>query len=506
MNQRQVVSTLASIDRLNVAPRSLVADNGVEYALARGDGNQQFVALAADASLLQGFEGQRSEHEGGVLLVGPCSAHNAAALRDRLPWLRPRTLGLRTSAGMGDRLGLATPGHVQAMRVAGHGVAPIFPQQSIREMNRTHRTAQQVMDDAIWGIFAEGWRDGFGADADHLKMPADIDTCVAAGYTFFTIDPGEHVDDRAESAAATELRQLFAALPWTQLEDTPTDALSRYGNLSLAIEGHTIAFDQTAAMRAAAKYGRAIAHVAHMYRYLQAASGGRPTELEVSVDETEHVTSHAEHVYIASELRRLGVKWVSLAPRYIGRFEKGVDYIGDLGAFEDDFAVHAAIARHYGPYKLSLHSGSDKFSVYPIAMRQTRGLVHLKTAGTSYLEALRTIAALDPALFREIYVFARERYATDKASYHVSAELDRAPLPQDLTDAELPALLSQFDAREILHVTFGSVLTTRTEQGGWLFYDRCMALLRGNPDAYAKNLAAHFVRHLQPFETRQATA
>ena len=127
------------------------------------------------------------------------------------------------------------------------------------------------------------------------------------------------------------------------------------------------------------------------------------------------------------ELARLGVHWVSLAPRYIGRFEKGVDYIGDLAAFEADFALHAAIARRFGPYKLSLHSGSDKFSVYPIAMAQTRGLVHLKTAGTSYLEALRTIAALDPALFREIYVFARGRYPTDRASYHVSADLAKAP-------------------------------------------------------------------------------
>ena len=110
----------------------------------------------------------------------------------------------------------------------------------------------------------------------------------------------------------------------------------------------------------------------------------------------------------------------------MGRFEKGVDYIGDLAAFQADFAVHAAIARHFGPYKLSLHSGSDKFSVYGIAMQETRGLVHLKTAGTCYLEALRTLSALDPALFREIYAFARQRYPTDRASYHVSAELAKA--------------------------------------------------------------------------------
>jgi hypothetical protein len=193
----------------------------------------------------------------------------------------------------------------------------------------------------------------------------------------------------------------------------------------------------------------------------------------------------------------LGVKWVSLAPRYVGRFEKGVDYIGDLAAFETDLTGHAAIARQFGPYKLSLHSGSDKFSIYPAAMRQTRGLVHLKTAGTSYLEALRTIAALDVAFFREIYIFARQRYETDKASYHVSAQLGRAPLPEAVTD--WPGLLDQFDAREILHVTFGSVLTEKTTTGQKRFHDRFMAALNANPEAYASNLEKHFIRHLKPF-------
>ena len=106
-------------------------------------------------------------------------------------------------------------------------------------------------------------------------------------------------------------------------------------------------------------------------------------------------------------------------------------------------------------------------------------------------------AALDVALFRVIYSFAREHYETDKASYHVSAELGSAPLPQDVTD--WPALLEQFHAREILHVTFGSVLTAQTDLGQPLFYERLMTLLRANPEAYAANLEKHFVRHLTPF-------
>jgi hypothetical protein len=190
---------------------------------------------------------------------------------------------------------------------------------------------------------------------------------------------------------------------------------------------------------------------------------------------------------------------VSLAPRFVGRFEKGVDYIGDLSELETDIAAHAAIARHFGPYKLSLHSGSDKFSVYPIAARLAKGLVHLKTAGTSYLEALRTIAALDPSFFRAIYAFARERYDTDKATYHVSAELERAPRAKEMEEDELPELLEHFHAREILHVTFGSVLKELGADGQPRFKSKFFSLLRANPEAYAANLERHFVKHLEPF-------
>jgi hypothetical protein len=187
---------------------------------------------------------------------------------------------------------------------------------------------------------------------------------------------------------------------------------------------------------------------------------------------------------------------VSLAPRYVGRAEKGVDYLGNLAGFEEDIEAHAAIARTLtpdGPYKLSLHYGSDKFSIYPAFVRQTRGFAHLKTAGTSYLEALRTVAALDPGLFRDVYAFARRCYEEDRASYHVSAEIGRSPLPGDLGEADLPALLEQFDAREILHVTFGSVLKEASLR------DQLLGLLREHPDHYAADLEKHFLRHLEPF-------
>ena len=492
--------TLA-LNGVTVLPASLTRLDGAQYALVMAGAGERRLAVIAPPGLapFNDFQGTASEYQDRSLLLCPLSERNAAALRRRVGWLRPTPLGLRTSAGLGDRLGLATPGHLQAMRAVGGSLAALPAQQSIREMERTERTPQDVMDDAMWGILGAGWRAGFGADADHLKTTADIDRCLAAGYTFYTFDPGHYVDATAERATPAQLRTLLGELPWPHLEDAPATLAARYLDRPIWCESHAIRFDEAALLRAAVKYGHAIAHVVALSRHLATAAAGRPWEVEISVDETDLPTTPAEHVYIATELRRLGVRWISLAPRYIGQFEKAIDYVGDVDAFEADFAVHAAIARSLGPYKLSLHSGSDKFSIYEACTRQTQGLVHLKTAGTSYLEALRTIAGPEPALLRAIYRFARERFEADKATYHISARLDRAPEPATLADRDLPRLLEQDDARQILHVTFGSVLTVRDENGTRRYYGPLMQALRRHGSAYAANLRAHFVRHLAPF-------
>ncbi len=485
--------SLTSNQNFPLIPQSNVSHEGLGFGSTAENGARQLAVLAAKGEpRLRLFEGIQHEFGSGILLQGPLSASNAAALRELLPWLRPQLLGLKTSAGMGDRLGLATPGHIRATRRCNGKVAPIFAQQSIREMTRTGRTPQQVMDDAMWGVFQENWQEGFGADADHLKTETDIDACLAAGFTFYTVDPGEYVNDQADNLTLEDLRNLAVDLP-SALREAEFDLL----NCSRTIQGHEIHFSEAVLLKAMVKYGHAIWHVVKMSEHLRIASAGKAFELEVSVDETKSPTSHAEHYYIAHELRRLGVEWVSLAPRFVGEFEKGVDYIGDLAAFDADIAGHAAIAKELGPYKISLHSGSDKFTIYPAAARRTKGLVHLKTAGTSYLEAIRTIAEIDPRFFKEIYEFCLGRYEQDKLSYHVSARLDRAPEAHEtLTPNDY---LDNFDAREILHVTFGSVLKEKNPDGTYRFYNRLIALLSQFPDVYAGNLERHFLRHLEPF-------
>ncbi len=472
-----------------VYPRSEVDYQGSMYLLARDADGQKVLCVRGDVT---GFEGAWR----GDIWVAPLSAANAAVLRSRLPWLNPVPLDLATSAGTGDRLGLATPGHIRAVRAVG-GIAPIFAQQSMRENARTGRSPQEVIDDAMWGILQEGWCQPWGSDADHLKTTDDVDLCVAAGYTFYTIDPGDHVDNAAHTDDLQTLRAKFEALPWPRLKDYPDAMRARYVGRRQVLEDprhepFALSFDEAALLRAACKYGRALAHTAEMYAHLVHRKNDALFELEVSVDETETPTSPLEHVFIASELSRLGVEWVSLAPRYVGRFEKGVDYIGDLDEFQTEFAKHAAIANALGPYKLSIHSGSDKFSIYPLMADETGRVAHLKTAGTSYLEALRAIAGVDPQLFREILALAIARYGQDRATYHVSADAGKVPAPDALADDELATVLDLFDGREVLHVTFGSVLDT--------FGDRLKRVLDANEEAHYDALERHFIKHLNPFK------
>ncbi|HEX6985287.1 MAG TPA: tagaturonate epimerase family protein, partial [Planctomycetaceae bacterium] len=197
--------------------------------------------------------------------------------------IRCETLGLAPSFGFGDRTGLATPGHVEAMKRSGvaAGIEPIFPQQSIREMSRTGRTPRQVMDDALRGAEEAGWTGRTGADADHLKTPADVDATAAAGFTFFTIDPSDAVDRHADDYDEATVREKFAAVR----DDVPW--FDSYAGKSVALPtGTKIELSEEARMRAAVKYGRAIAAAVRLADHIRRVNetAGREYEIELSVD------------------------------------------------------------------------------------------------------------------------------------------------------------------------------------------------------------------------------
>ncbi len=413
----------------------------------------------------------------------------------------PTVLGLQPSFGFGDRLGTATPGHLESLVRAGGAIKGIFAQQSIREMQRTGRSAAQVMSAATGALDAAGFDDVWSADADHLKTPEDIRYTADAGFVFFTVDPSDHVDQQADNHDLTTLEEKFPSV-----RDS-ADWFDTYLGKTVTIAGGpVITFDRLTLLRAAVKYGRAIAEAVKLGKCIQqeASQRNQPFEIEVSVDETEQPTSLAEHYIIVDQMQSQGVRLISLAPRFPGAFEKGVDFKGDHDALEASISHHAAIARQLGPYKLSLHSGSDKISMYAALGRATRGQFHVKTAGTSYLEALRVVAQCAPDTFRQIVSFARQRYPIDKATYHVSATNERVPSPDTIANAkELQRVYLECwedvpvgkgftnPGRQILHCTFGSVLTSPTY--GPLVHQ----ILNENQSVYTQILADHFARHLE---------
>jgi len=433
--------------------------------------------------------------------ICPCDHRNALALRRWFSFTRPQVIGLTPAIGTGDRIGLATPGHIRA--VHRYGVTPVLAQQSIREMERTSRSPQDVIDDVSWSVFQEGYRDGFAADADHVKTAKGIEETFEAGFTMYTIDPSEYVDDEADRYSLNQLRERFDRLPWEDLRCRSNDYLRIYVGRKIRVTSNSesyvlnASFTEEGLLRAAVKYSAAIAHVVRLKSRLDELFTDGSYDLEISVDETSAPTKPLEHLFIALELRRLKIRVHGLAVRFVGEFEKAIDYIGDLHEFEKTFRDHALIARHFGPYKLSVHSGSDKFSIYPIVGRFARDIVHLKTAGTSYLESLRIVARHDPSLFREIVHYSVQNYEKDRKTYHISTELSMIPILDKLEGKDLELrFLDDNPGRQLLHVTFGSVLTAKASYGEWLFRDRIKRVLIENEEEYYQTIAMHIGRHI----------
>jgi hypothetical protein len=493
--------SLADEFKISAYPKSVFDYKGTLFFIGI-DGHEKFlVIVGTDKNLLDNFDGVLVEPSNSDCKIKKCflNTKNRKQLQSLFDFTIPKVLGLNNSFGFGDRLGLANAGHIRSLK--GSDFQPILAQQSIRELSRTNRKPEMVMDAAVWAVFQEGYKNGFGSDADHLKTKEDIDLMLEAGFTMFTFDPSEHVDNNADNYNEETLFKIASALPWNELKDSFPAAEKRYANKEFRIsENFSIKVTVLDFLRAYSKYGKAIAHIKKMYDYIGSKCDFTQFEVEVSVDETDSVTSPFEHFFFVNELNRLNVKFISLAPRFVGAFEKGIDYKGDLEIFKLEYQKHLAITRYFGNYKISLHSGSDKFSVYRVIGSLKDAKTHVKTAGTSYLEALKVVAEKNPELFRTILDFSRGLYETEKKSYHVSADISKVKSGNELNDEQLISLFDLNDARQVLHVTFGRVLTDKVETGNYLFKDKILNCLIENEKTHYDFLIKHFHKHLEPFK------
>ena len=472
-----------------VYPRSIQCVGNAIVMLVRDDFGKSLVTVGDDPAVneLQGSEVIMNNKR---VRICPLTNENCKIIRSIFPYTNPQPhQGHKITIGLGDRLGLASPGHIQTIRELN--VFPVLAQQSIRELNLTGRTYDDVVSAAAWAVFQEGYTKGYGADGDHLKTTQEVKMALDIGMTMITLDCSEHIDNTAANQNSTELAEKYSQF---SLQERDTWE-KNYADKVIQLEGCSFSISREEIIRMGCVYGKAIHHTLDIYHNL-IAKCGRPIDFEMSIDETLTPTSPASHYFVASELIAAGVHITSLAPRFCGEFQKGIDYIGDLDQFTGEFSVHVAIANHFG-YKICVHSGSDKFKVFPIVGEKTGGNYHLKTAGTNWLEAVRVIAVHQPDLYRRMHAFALEHLREAKKYYHIGAKPENIPALDQLKDSELPDLMNQDDARQVMHITYGLLLQAKYDSGKPLFRDEFFAVLHTFEAEYMEGLKKHIGRHLQ---------
>lgn len=368
--------------------------------------------------------------------------------------------------GVGDRFAHGAHAQLQAFleaKALGIDITPVW-NKSNREHDIIGSEPQQTRNAADEAVQDLGWSGDYLLDADHINL-STVDRFVAP-CDFFTLDVA---DDIGETATAEEVATFIGKHP--ELIGT------------ISIEGIDAPFEITRAdvEKTANQFLKATRKAKAIYDHIVAAKGGTDHFVtEISMDETDNPQTPPEMLIILAAIADQGVPIQTIAPKFTGRFNKGVDYVGDVAQFEkefnDDLAVIAHAIKAYGlpaSLKLSVHSGSDKFSIYgPIkrALARTGAGLHIKTAGTNWLEELIGLATADGealALAKTIYTQAVDKKEALCAPYATVIDIDNAQLPsakevQGWTSAQYVAALTHDQSnpdynqsfRQLLHVGF----------------------------------------------------
>ncbi len=466
------ITTLFDKGGYKMYPHSFrtIEAGGIAFAAAKG--REKFVGLARSGDLLPSPVFSADLPSGGSVGLYPLTWENYVKLKDVLR-IAPTPYSRDASFGTGDRLGLVSAAHLRAMR--SYPVFPVIAQQSPRELVRTQRSFKSVLLDAVMGVLESGYDGPFGADADHIKDEQYLIEGADAGYSMYTLDVSDWLRDAS-------------GLSTDGLSETSKKIINEFGGTTVG--GYAFSSDELT--KSALIYEKSMDHVREFNDILKSKLSA--FDIEVSIDEGSRDTTPEDHLFVAEYLHRASVKFDSLAPKFPGEFQKGIDYVGDMAALERSLNVHAELARQMacpepgrsGGYRLSLHSGSDKFSVYPMLGKATQGNFHIKTSGTSWLQAVKLIAAVDTGFLAELYDLCLENLAESKNAYHVN--ITREDFPTQLP-ADVIGFFEQPDVRQLFHISYGVLLDNA---GGRIF-----ETLRSNEAKHYDFVAEHIERHLQ---------
>ncbi len=408
----------------------------------------------------------------------------------------------RFSFGVGDRFAHQAKAQLQAfLQLQAKGVlaSPVW-NKSNREHSFIGSEPQSVFDAAQRAVKALGWTGAWHVDADHIRLQT-VDRFMACS-DFFTIDVADSI---GQPTSPTDIDAFLAK----HKELT--------GRIEIAGIPQPFDLEPSETARVVGKYLKAAREAGEIFRHIATRKGGSDRFIaEVSMDETDAPQTPPELLIILAALADEGVRLQTIAPKFTGRFNKGVDYVGDLAQFarefRDDLAVIEHGVKHYGlpaGLKLSVHSGSDKFSIYQIireALQQTGAGLHIKTAGTTWLEELIGLAEAGGeglTMSKEIYGQALDHVDELCGPYASVIDIDRVQLPSAVavrqwTGEQYANALRHVPGhpefnphfRQLLHVAF----KLAAKQGS-----RYTGLLKANESVVARNVTENiFDRHMKP--------
>lgn len=407
----------------------------------------------------------------------------------------------RFSIGVGDRFAHQAKAQLAACvsaAKAGVEVAPVW-NKSNREHNIIGSDPAQTRRAADAAVKELDWTQSYYLDADHINLTT-VERFLAP-CDFFTLDVAEMI---GKPAAETDVKAFVARHP------------ELAGTVSIPGIAEPFRTDAAFVTRIANKFLAAVQDAGRIYRFLVEKKGAGNFIPEVSMDETDSPQTPVELLIILAAIADEKIPIQTIAPKFTGRFNKGVDYVGDVQQFarefREDIAAIAFAVKTYGlpaNLKLSVHSGSDKFSIYKSihdAITSTGAGVHLKTAGTTWLEELIGLAeaggqglAIAREVYREAYGHREELcapYATvidiDPAKLPSPDEVDRWSSQQFVSalrhDQSNPAYNPS--VRQLLHVGF----KVAAKMGR-----RYIDALEANEAVVARNVTTNlFDRHIRP--------
>jgi hypothetical protein len=405
------------------------------------------------------------------------------------------------SVGVGDRFAHQAKAQLQAcINTLNHGleVVPVW-NKSNREHIIIGSEPSSVREAADAAVRALGWKLPYYCDADHITAQT-VDRFLAP-CDFFTFDVADFIGQPAQTA---DIENFVIRHPELR------------GSIELAGADEAFEIAPEHLKQTAQKFLAAVKKAGEVYRRVLDAKGAGNFIPEVSMDETDRAQSPVELLIILAAIADEGIPMQTIAPKFSGRFNKGVDYVGDVAQFEREMALDiAAIAyavKQYGlpdNLKLSIHSGSDKFSIYPAIhanMKRFNVGVHLKTAGTTWLEELIGLAEAGGAglaLAKEIYAEALAHREELCAPYAAVIDIDPARLPsaeevRGWTSEQYTSALRHVETdpaynpsvRQLLHVGF----KIAARMG-----PRYLELLEANESVIAKNVTENlYARHIAP--------